>query len=155
MVYQEAEPAPLRRRARRLLYVVLAFILVVMGAQRLLGRGERAARGLTLARMREVRQALDRYAIDNGGQIPSTLQGLRALLSEPSSPPGPPNWCGPYLPKAEIIFDGWGHKLHYTAPGGGSPPRPYDLWSLGKDDAEGGLGAQADLRSWEPETLSP
>jgi general secretion pathway protein G len=155
MFYQEVDQAPLRRRVRRLLFVLLAFILIVVGAQRLFGRTDRAARTLTLTRMREVRQALDRYAIDNGGQIPSTAQGLRALLTQPSSPAAPPNWCGPYLPKSEFIFDGWGRKFHYTAPGGGTPTRPYDLWSLGQDNAEGGAGTQADLRSWEPDTLTP
>jgi general secretion pathway protein G len=155
MLYEEAEPTPLRRRARRLLYVVLAFVLVVMGAQRLTGRDDRAARALTLARMRQVREALDRYAIDNSGQIPNTSQGLRALLSPPTLPPEPPNWCGPYLSQPQMIFDGWGHKFHYASPGGGSPPRPYDLWSLGKDNLQGGTGAAADVQSWEPETLRP
>lgn len=144
-------PAPMRRLAYLGLCVLLAFLVVA----RLSVRDRTDARAMTIERMGLIRDALDRYAVDNGGMLPTTDQGLRALLTRPTQPPLPRNWCGPYLDDHNIIFDGWGRKLNYVMPGGGPEPRPYDLWSLGADNAEGGSGAAADIKSWEPETLNP
>lgn len=139
---------------RRLLYVGGCVVLALLVGVRLAARSRDEAFVLTVERMGQIEEALDRYAIDNGGIIPTTIQGLRGLLQAPKAPPAPRNWRGPYLSSHKIIFDGWGRKLHYVAPGGGNPQRPYDLWSLGRDNVEGGSGADADVRFWEPETLT-
>lgn len=146
---------PGRPPTRRLGYLALCVLLVFVAGSRLAARGRAEAPALTIERMALIHDALDRYAVDNGGMIPSTSQGLRALLSLPAEQPLPRNWCGPYLEDHNVIFDGWGRKFNYVAPGGGPEPRPYDLWSLGADNAEGGGGAAADIKSWEPETLNP
>jgi general secretion pathway protein G len=43
--------------------------------------------------------------------------------------------------------DGFDRQLHYKA--GGTPPHPYDLWSLGADDAEGGSDENEDIWNHE------
>lgn len=155
MNHSAGDRGPRRVPLRRLAYMGLCALLVLVGVSRLAARGRADAPALTVERMALINDALDRYAVDNGGAIPTTSQGLRALVSLPTEPPLPRNWCGPYLDDHNVIFDGWGRKFNYVAPGGGPEPRPYDLWSLGADNAEGGGGAAADIKSWEPESLNP
>jgi len=112
-------------------------------------------RQLTINRLETVADALAKYAIDNGGQFPTTQQGLAALLESPTAPPLPHNWRGPYLDKSEVINDAWRREFLYVTPGPGDPPRSYDLWSLGADGAEGGKGPDADLLYWDRTTLLP
>ena len=112
-------------------------------------------RRLTISRLETVADALAKYAIDNNGQFPTTKQGLAALLEYPTDPPVPRNWRGPYLKNRDMIKDAWGREFLYVTPGPGDPPRPYDLWSLGADDAEGGEGPDADLLYWDRTTLLP
>jgi general secretion pathway protein G len=89
---------------------------------------------------------LNSYYLDNSC-YPTTEQGLKALIVKPATPPIPDNWNGPYLQKNKIPADPWGHELHYTAPGKHNPDS-YDLFSYGKDDAEGGNGGNADIGNW-------
>ncbi len=112
-------------------------------------------RRLTINHLEATADALAKYAIDNGGQFPTTEQGLKALLDSPAESPLPHNWRGPYLENREAIEDAWGREFLYVTPGPGDPPRPYDLWSLGADGAEGGEGPDADLLYWDRTTLLP
>ena len=113
-------------------------------------------RQLTISRLEAITEALTNYGIDNGGQFPTTEQGLEALVSPPASEPLPHNWRGPYLDSSQMLKDAWDRRFHYIQPGGlADPPRPYDLWSLGADGTEGGEGAAADILSWDRTTLLP
>ena len=112
-------------------------------------------RSLTISRLETVRDALHKYAIDSGGRFPTTDQGLEALMHRPATGPQPRNWQGPYLDGPSTLNDAWGRPFHYVEPGAGDPPRPYDLWSLGADGAEGGSEADADILSWHRSTLLP
>ena len=133
------------------LLIALAFLLMRMW----LGGSAGDQRRLTLDRLATSEDALAKYAIDNAGVFPTTEQGLAALLQKPSKPPQPRDWRGPYLARAEMLRDAWGRKFLYVQPGPGSPPRPYDLWSLGADGAEGGQGPKADILSWDRTTQLP
>jgi len=133
------------------LLVALAFLVMRL----VVGGGVIDQRSLTISRLLAVSDALDKYAIDNGGQFPTTDQGLEALLEQPATEPQPRNWQGPYLSEAAALEDAWGRRFHYVQPGAADPPRPYDLWSLGADGAEGGTGADADILSWDRGTLLP
>ena len=88
--------------------------------------------------------ALDLYELDNGF-YPSTEQGLAALRSAPSTAPIPQKWNGPYLKRKSL--DPWGNPYHYQQPGTHNPAG-YDLYSFGKDGAEGGTD---DIVNWEVE----
>ncbi len=145
---------PAQRTPRRLVGMALGVAAVLLIGSHFAARARNEAVAVTVERMRLIQDALNRYAIDHCGALPSSAQGLRALVtpSKPSRATG--SWRGPYLQSGQVIVDGWRRRFHYVAPGGGDPQRPYDLWSLGHDDAEGGTGADADIRCWDPETLT-
>jgi general secretion pathway protein G len=86
--------------------------------------------------------AMDLFRLEVG-RYPTSGEGLEALVQEPS---GVSNWNGPYLRKRKIPQDPWGFDYHYAAPGENGP---FDLFSLGADNAEGGEGENQDIVSWE------
>jgi len=102
---------------------------------------------VTVVQMRVLMSVLGKYRIQNGARVPSTEQGLEALVREPTSPPKPKRWNGPYV--QDVPKDGWGNDYRYAALDGG---RGFRVWSLGADGVEGGEGLDADIRSWERET---
>jgi general secretion pathway protein G len=120
------------------------------------GEGKRA---LTIERMGEVQEALEKYLIDCGG-LPTQKQGLEALVRQPERQPVPRGWRGPYLHDSAKLKDGWGRSIKYYWPGGssagdGGQTRPYDLASFGCDGQEGGKALDRDIRSWERATMAP
>ena len=82
--------------------------------------------------------SLELYFLDTGG-YPSTADGLEALVTAPARSQ---MWNGPYLNKAAVPLDPWGKPYRYEAPGRNGR---FDLYSLGRDDKEGGTGEDADL----------
>ena len=88
-------------------------------------------------------QALKLYKLDNQ-RLPSTEQGLQALVTKPSSPPMPNNWkADGYLDK--LPKDPWGNPYQYLSPG---LHGDIDVFSFGSDGAMGGEGNDADIGSW-------
>lgn len=83
-------------------------------------------------------RALGAYRLDVGG-VPSTEDGLEALVKRPASAA---KWNGPYLEKA-VPLDPWGRAYQYQAPGANGAD--YDIVSLGKDGQAGGGGDAADV----------
>jgi general secretion pathway protein G len=73
--------------------------------------------------------------------LPSTEQGLMALVEKPSSRPQPQNWR-PFMKKVQL--DPWGNMYHYRRPGtkdkGG-----FDLYSAG---ADGQPDTADDIGNW-------
>jgi len=130
--------------------MVVMVILVLLAAlviPRVMNRAEDARRATTIVQMRLLVSEVEKYRIDNAGKVPSTEQGLEALVKEPSSPPKPKRWKGPYID--EVPKDGWGNDFQYLSLDNG---REFHLWSFGADNVEGGEGLDADIRSWERET---
>ncbi len=82
--------------------------------------------------------ALDLYMIDMG-RYPGSSEGLEALVVEPS---GADNWNGPYLSSDVVPLDPWGNEYGYDMPG---DAKPFDLYSLGADGAEGGEDENSDI----------
>jgi general secretion pathway protein G len=76
------------------------------------------------------------------GRYPTTEEGLVALAARPA---GINNWHGPYVKKKDIPTDPWGNNYAYRSPGENSD---YDLYSLGRDNADGGDGEDLDIVSW-------
>jgi general secretion pathway protein G len=85
-------------------------------------------------------KALQQYRLDVG-TLPSTEQGLQALLAKPSSVN---KWDGPYLEKA-LPADPWGNAYLYVAPG---EHGEFDISSTGRDGRPGGDGLDADITNW-------
>lgn len=82
--------------------------------------------------------ALELYALDNAGYPPQQA-GLAALMQPPQ---GATRWNGPYLKKAQGLVDPWGRPYQYRAPGRSGP---FDVFTLGRDNAPGGTGEDRDV----------
>lgn len=89
----------------------------------------------------ELGAGLDLFHLEVG-RYPTGDEGLEALVQEP---PGVENWHGPYLKKKTVPKDPWGNEYHYDFPGDNGP---YDLFSYGADNTEGGEGDNKDIVSW-------
>lgn len=85
-------------------------------------------------------KALEQYRLDTG-HLPSTEQGLAALVSRPANEP---RWDGPYL-KKDVPPDPWGNPYVYKQPG---EHGDFDLLSYGKDGQSGGTAEAADITNW-------
>ena len=85
-------------------------------------------------------KALQHYRLDVG-TLPSTEQGLQALLAKPSNVN---KWDGPYLEKA-LPADPWGNAYLYVAPG---EHGEFAISSTGRDGRPAGDGLDADITNW-------
>jgi general secretion pathway protein G len=138
-----------RRQAAGFTLIELLVVLVILGL--LAGLvGPQVMKYLGGATTETARQqiknfslALDMYRLEVG-RYPDTQEGLQALVQ---APPGANRWNGPYLNKEKIPQDPWSNEYHYRSPGEGG--RPFDLYSLGADNVEGGDGENQDIVSWQ------
>lgn len=137
-----------RRRARDAgftlleLLVVLAILgllaaIVAPQVLRYLGSSRSQTAGVQL---RNVVSALELYQLDVG-RYPSASEGLAALVTQPG---GVATWNGPYLPRAEALTDPWGRPYVYRVPGTAAP---FEVVTLGSDNAPGGTGEAKDITS--------
>lgn len=86
--------------------------------------------------------ALSLYRLDNR-VLPTTEQGLRALVERPAIGPAPTRFRqGGYL--RELPLDPWGNAYVYLAPSRDGE-RDFELVSRGADGRPGGEGMDADL----------
>lgn len=128
-----------------MIVVVILAILATLLIPRVMGRTEDAKRAAAKAQISNIESALQLYKLDNGN-LPSTEQGLKALVERPASGPAAPNWkAGGYLPKVPV--DPWGAPYKYTVP---SPQgAEFEVLSFGADGTAGGEGKNADIVSWD------
>ncbi|HUD48170.1 MAG TPA: type II secretion system protein GspG [Candidatus Baltobacteraceae bacterium] len=75
--------------------------------------------------------ALKDFQVDCG-RLPTTTEGLRALLKRPPTLPAGANWLGPYLNAIDVPKDRWGHEYVYRCPGRHNPDE-FDVFSCGPD----------------------
>jgi general secretion pathway protein G len=88
--------------------------------------------------IRNISTALDLFLVDVG-RYPTQQEGLGVLVENPGNVPG---WRGPYLRAQSVPLDPWGRPYLYRAPGRRGP---YDLFTLGADNAPGGEGENQDV----------
>src|SRR5438270_13008261 len=87
--------------------------------------------------------ALSLFYLDNS-KYPTTEQGLRALVQQPTDP-SIKHWKpGGYLDR--VSKDPWGNEYQYVYPG--THGKTYDLFTLGADGQPGGEGINADIGNW-------
>lgn len=89
-----------------------------------------------------IMQAVKLYKLDNQ-RVPTSEQGLQALLVKPATGPIPANWK-PYIEK--LPNDPWGRAYQYLNPG---IKAEVDVMSFGADGQAGGEGRNADIGSWQ------
>jgi general secretion pathway protein G len=126
-----------------MIVVIIIAALSAMIVPRLSNRSEQAKVAVADADISSnIGLALKLYKLDNG-RYPTTAQGLKALLSKPSSSPVPGNWSGPYLENEPL--DPWKTEYGYKSPGPNNQDG-YDLYSLGPDGVE---GTADDITNWK------
>ena len=69
----------------------------------------------------------------NAGQMPTTAQGLQALVQRPEVAPLPTQWRRVL---DQVPVDAWGQEFRYRSPGK-KHPESIDLFSIGADGIEG------------------
>lgn len=125
--------------------MVVVAILAILGAAvvpKIMDRPEEARRVRAKTDLSSFAAALELYKLDNFS-VPSTDQGLEALIEEPSGDPEPANWKqGGYVQK--LTKDPWGRDYVYMSPGANGE---YEIISYARDGREGGEGFDADISS--------
>ncbi|MGE0385520.1 MAG: type II secretion system major pseudopilin GspG [Gammaproteobacteria bacterium] len=125
-----------------LVVVLILGLLASVVAPNLLGKVGGARAKAAKVQVEDLGAALDLYYLEVGA-YPTTEQGLNALVERPA---GSDRWNGPYLKKTQVPRDPWDRDYHYRSPG---EHGPYDLYSYGADNAEGGTDDGADIVSWK------
>jgi general secretion pathway protein G len=90
----------------------------------------------------ELEGALERFNV-HMDRYPTTEEGLKVLVEPPTTDQS--KWRGPYVKL--LRPDPWNNPYQYRYPGT-HHPTSFDLWSRGKDGADGGEGENADIGNW-------
>jgi general secretion pathway protein G len=129
-----------------LVVVVIIGILAAMVVLNLESKPDQARIAAAQQDLSTLSTALRFYKIDNRA-LPTTQQGLAALVAKPTIPPIPPNYpnSNGYLAGAKVPKDPWGNEYQYITPG---QHNEFDIVSYGADGQPGGEGADADIGTW-------
>lgn len=143
---------PLRRASavlqRGFTLIELMVVLVIIGVlaalivPNVLDRADDARTTAAKTDIANLVQALKLYKLDNQ-RYPSGEQGLKALVSKPTTGAVPMNWRV-YVEK--LPNDPWGRPYQYINPG---IKGEIDVMSFGADGQAGGEGKDADIGSWQ------
>jgi general secretion pathway protein G len=119
---------------------IIAMLAAMVAPQviRYLGSARAETAGLQL---KNIESALELYYLDMG-KYPDQTTGLKELV-EPGV--AATDWRGPYLKRNAALLDPWGKPYIYKQPG---EHGNFDLSTLGRDAAAGGVGEDKDLVNW-------
>lgn len=124
-----------------LLVLAILGTLMSLVVPRLIGRQRQANVDATKLNIKSVGQVLKMYAIDHGGDFPTTSEGLAALVEPPNQ--NDERWQGPYVD--ELPKDAWGNSFRYEYPGRHNSDG-FDLASNGRDKV---ANTKDDLANWD------
>jgi general secretion pathway protein G len=123
--------------------IVLSIIALLMGMAiyNLTGFTDSARVQKVQADILTIKEELSLYQLD-AGALPTTEQGLKALVTKPTVEPIPQHWraCA-----KEETLDPWNHPYQYRIPPKKSTDE-YDLFSMGPD---GLSDTDDDLGNWK------
>lgn len=145
------QPAPKKSNACLIVAIILGVIAVlVLGVGVVAAMAWKHVANDTVQQAKQARTESDIQALSaqllmyraRAGQLPTTDQGLSALVEKPSSAPVPSLWTQLL---ESVPMDGWGHPYRYAAPGKHST-NSYDLWSVGPDGVD---GTSDDIGNWK------
>ena len=124
--------------------VVIIGIMASVISYNLLGNVDKARVTKAKNDMMMFSNALTMYNIDNN-MYPTTEQGLKALIEQPTSDPIPTSWQpGGYLRLSTMPNDPWDTPYIYRSSGDNG--EDFVIISLGKDKREGGEDYNTDIR---------
>ncbi|MEI6350155.1 MAG: type II secretion system major pseudopilin GspG [Verrucomicrobiota bacterium] len=133
-----------RRAGYTLLEIMLVLgiiaILVSSGIYLLSGNIDVAKETRVDGDLKTISTQLKTYEMSNYA-LPTTEQGIAALVEPPSAPPEPRRWKKLL---EELPTDPWGHPYQYRCPGAKNPTS-FDIFSLGPD----GIESADDLGNWK------
>jgi len=123
--------------------VVIIGILAALIAPKIIGEVDKANVAKARQDIRSLETALNLFRLDNF-KYPSTEQGLRALVEQPTDS-SIRNWKkGGYVDG--LKKDPWGNDYLYAYPS--QHGKEFDLWTLGADGQEGGEENNTDIGNW-------
>lgn len=123
--------------------VVIIGILATLIIPKLTGRTDQARVAKAQNDIQTLETALDLYKLDNG-IYPSTDQGLKALIEQPTSDPVPANWrAGGYIKR--LNNDPWNHPYQYLNPGDHGE---IDIFSYGPSGEGGTNNGKGVIGNW-------
>ena len=128
------------RHARGMSLIELMIVIVLIGsvlaliASRVMGGQDRANVRIAETQLVTLAGKIDQFRMDTG-KLPDSLDQL-------VTSGGQPNWLGPYA-SAEELKDPWKTPIELRRPGTNGP---FELVSLGADQAPGGESVNADIR---------
>ena len=126
--------------------IVIIGLLATIVVLNVLPSQERAMVEKARADIGQLEAALEMYQLQMQ-TLPSTEEGLEALVTEPTEPR-----LAARYPEGGFINrlpdDPWGNPYQYLQPG---EYGRFDIYSLGADGEIGGEGNDADIGNWESE----
>jgi len=114
-------------------FLIAALLILAAGAVGFVWHRKSRAERIAVAKseIKNLKIALTVYEVDNEA-LPTTAQGLDALIRKPSLAPLPKRWLGPYWDETKIPLDPWGNPYFYRNPGLRTG-FAWDLFSAGPD----------------------
>lgn len=127
--------------------VVLAILSILAGIVTInvVRRPAEAKVAAAKTQLKTIKSAVNLYRADHG-TIPGMAQGLKALISAPTTPPVPANFpADGYLDTRVLPQDPWKRDFIYLVPG--RRGESFEIISYGSDGQPGGADDAADLSS--------
>lgn len=127
------------------LMVVIAIIAILAAVvvTKIMSRPDQAKKAAAKQDIIAIENAMDLYKLDNG-DYPTQAQGIKALVSKPTTPPIPTQWqSGGYLKSMPV--DPWGRPYRYSNPG---QHGTIDIYTYGANNQPNGTGTSATIGNW-------
>lgn len=125
-----------------MIVVIIIGILAATILPQFMGTTHDAKVSAAKGHIAELEAALGRFNV-HMDRYPTSEEGLKVLIEAPAGEES--KWRGPYI--TQLRNDPWGNAYQYRSPGTHHTTR-FDIWSRGKDGADGGEGEAADVGNW-------